>query len=186
MAKDQWDENLRGKKMSTQTGLTIYKYQMPVKEQFTLELPEGAEILRVDDDNGMFWLWALVDIRKPDTTRRFRAFKCGAPIPDDVDIDSLEYLGWGAIFVQQELALYIFEEHEIKAEEANNKLLIYVEKYRQYEIFGEEVKLSASDSPLFGYAAYNSANVRLPEDPIKVFGSVYDARCAVDKVWKSL
>lgn len=110
MAKDQWDEALRGKKMSTQEGWTIYKYQMPIKEEFTMELPEGAKILRVEDQDGMFWLWALVDIRKQDTTRYFRAFKCGAPIPDDVDPKNLEYLGFCAIFVQQELALYIFEE----------------------------------------------------------------------------
>lgn len=107
-----WDEKLRGPKMSNPTGKTIFKYQMPVLEQFSMELPEGAEILRVADQNGMFWLWALVDIRKPNTTRNFRAFKCGAPIPDEIDFDNLEYLGWAAVFVQMELALYIFEEHE--------------------------------------------------------------------------
>lgn len=110
MAEDQWDESLRGKKMSAPAGKTIFKYQMPVLEKFTLKLPEGAEILRVADQNGMFWLWAMVDIKKPDTERHFRAFKCGAPIPDEVDTQNLVYLGWCAVFVQMELALYIFEE----------------------------------------------------------------------------
>lgn len=109
---DTWDETLRGPRMSNPTGQTIFKYQMPVLEKFSMELPEGAQILRVTDQNGMFWLWALVDIRKPTTLRHFRAFKCGAPIPDDVDFEKLEYLGWAAVFVQMELALYIFEEHD--------------------------------------------------------------------------
>lgn len=110
MAKDQWDEQLRGKKMSTQDGWTIYKYQIPVLEKFTLELPRGAKILRVADQGGMLWLWAMVDIRRVDEEFHFRAFKCGAPIPDDVNLDNLEYLGWAAIHVQQELALYLFLE----------------------------------------------------------------------------
>lgn len=121
MAKDQWDEALRGKKMSEQTGLTIYKYQIPVLEEFTMELPKGAKILRIADQDGMFWLWALVDIREPDETRHFRAFKCGAPISDDIDIDSLIYYGWAAVHVQQELALYIFEE--VKQEEVPTPLI---------------------------------------------------------------
>ena len=118
MAEDQWDEALRGKKMSTPFGKTIFKYQMPVQEQFSLNLPRGAEILRVADQGGMFWLWALVDIREPDEIRQFRAFKCGAPIPDYVDLETLEYLGWAAIFVQQELALYIFEEISLTKQKA--------------------------------------------------------------------
>lgn len=118
MSKDQWDEALRGKKMSTPTGKTIFKYQMPVQEQFSLNLPRGAEILRVADQGGMFWLWALVDIREPDEIRQFRAFKCGAPIPDDLVLDNLKYLGWAAIFVQQELALYIFEEISLTKQKA--------------------------------------------------------------------
>lgn len=104
--KDQWDEKLRGKKMSNNTGRVIYKYQMPILEKFSLDLPRGAEILRVDCQEGMFWLWAIVDTTVPDETRNFVAVKCGANVPDG----NLKYLGWAAIFVQQELALYIFED----------------------------------------------------------------------------
>jgi len=105
--EDQWDEGLRGKKMSSSSGKVILKYQMPVMEEFTMRLPEGAEIIRMEDQGGMFWLWAVVDTNKPDEERKFYAVKCGANVPE---ISSLVYVGFCAIFVQQELGLYIFED----------------------------------------------------------------------------
>lgn len=91
--------------MSSTTGRTIFKYQMPVLEQFTMQLPAGAEILRVEDQGGMFWMWAVVDTNAPDEERNFVAVKTGAPVPDG----NLEYIGFCAIYVQMELGLYIFE-----------------------------------------------------------------------------
>jgi len=104
---DQWDESLRGKKMSDATGRVIFKYQMPVLERFTMRLPSEAEIIRMADQGGMFWLWAVVDTAVPDEERHFVAVKCGANVPDG----NLRYIGFCAIHVQQELGLYIFEEY---------------------------------------------------------------------------
>lgn len=104
---DQWDEALRGKKMSSATGRVIFKYQMPIMERFTMRLPRGAEVIRVADQGGLFWLWAVVDTNAPDEDRHFVAVKCGANVPDG----NLRYIGFCAIFVQQELGLYIFEDH---------------------------------------------------------------------------
>ncbi len=103
----EWDATLRGPQMSAVTGLTIFKYQMPVLEQFEMKLPYGAMIIRMESQGGMFWLWALVDTNAPIETRKFRAFKTGAPVPPDL---KLQYLGFCAVFVQMELGLYIFEE----------------------------------------------------------------------------
>ena len=103
---DQWDESLRGKKMSNSSGRVIFKYQMPVLERFSMRLPTGARIIRVADQGGMFWLWAVVDTNVPDETRNFVAVKCGANMPDG----DMTYIGFCAIFVQQELGLYIFED----------------------------------------------------------------------------
>ena len=105
--EDQWDEKLRGKKMSDASGRVIFKYQMPVLEQFTMRLPQGAEIIRVADQGGMFWMWAVVRTDVPDEERRFRAYKCGGKMHDDLQ---LRYVGFCAVFVQMELGLYIFEE----------------------------------------------------------------------------
>lgn len=104
---NQWDEKLRGPQMSDVTGKVIYKYQMPVLEQFEMQLPQDAYILRVADQGGMFWLWAIIDTELPNETRKFRAFKCGGSIPTHLN---LKYVGFCCINVQQELGLYIFEE----------------------------------------------------------------------------
>lgn len=104
---DQWDEALRGKKMSDASGRVIFKYQMPVLERFTMRLPQNAEVIRMADHGGMFWLWAVVDTRLPDEDRHFVAVKCGGNVPE---VPSLIYRGFCAVFVQQELGLYIFED----------------------------------------------------------------------------
>ncbi len=104
---DQWDEAVRGKKMSAAKGKVIYKYQMPVLEHFTMKLPKNAEIIRMEDQGGMFWLWAIVDTEVEDEERSFYAFKCGGEIPRHL---KLKYVGFCAVHVQMELGLYIFEE----------------------------------------------------------------------------
>lgn len=103
---DQWDEELRGKKMSSSQGRVIFKYQMPILEKFTMKLPKGSKIIRVECQGGMFWMWAVVDTNAPDEERHFYAVKCGANVPDG----DLSYIGFCALFVQQELGLYIFED----------------------------------------------------------------------------
>lgn len=107
LQSDQWDETLRGKKMSDASGRVIFKYQMPVLERFTMRLPRSAEIIRMADQGGMFWLWAVVDTRLPDEDRHFVAVKCGGNVPET---PGLIYRGFCAVFVQQELGLYIFED----------------------------------------------------------------------------
>ncbi|GEM_PF-3157757 len=104
--KSDWDTATRGERMSDTTGRVIFKYQMPVLEEFTMELPKGAQIIRVQDQGGMFWLWAVIDTRAPKEARHFRAFKTGGHIPDDL---TLNYIGFCAVHVQMELGLYIFE-----------------------------------------------------------------------------
>ena len=100
----------RGPQMSSPKGVTIYKYQLPVKESFELQMPKDSNILRVEDVDGMFWLWAMVDLRKPLVAYKFRAFKTGSSIPDDVASKLVAYAGVCKLFIQQELALYVFLE----------------------------------------------------------------------------
>ena len=54
---------------------TIFKYQIPVQEKFTLNLPDGANIIRVEDVDGMFFMWAMVDTEKEPTKRYFECYK---------------------------------------------------------------------------------------------------------------
>lgn len=101
-----WDAEIRGDRMSDSVGLVIWKYQMPVLETFFMDLPKGAKVIRTECQNGMFWLWAVVNSKESLTKRKFYAVKCGANVPNG----NLEYVGFCALFVQQELGLYIFED----------------------------------------------------------------------------
>ncbi len=44
----------------------IFKYEMSIKEKQEIELPINAEIIRVDDVDGKFFLWAIVEPPKED------------------------------------------------------------------------------------------------------------------------
>ena len=86
----------------------VYKYQLPILENVELELPVGAEVVRIDDLDGMIWLWAVVDTEAPTEIREFFLYKTGGDMIDK----PLKYLGCGAVFIQMELMLYVFEEEK--------------------------------------------------------------------------
>ena len=94
--------------------MVIYKYRLPFKEMATVSMPEGAEIIRVDGLDGALWLWAIVDTNKPAVDREFLLFKTGGAMPDN--INDYTYLGCGAIFVQMELMMYVFESNSYTPE----------------------------------------------------------------------
>lgn len=89
----------------------IFKYEMSIKEKQELELPIGAKIIRVDDVDGKFFLWAIVNAPIEDEeieteTRFLEFYKTGQPIENDTN---LVYLGFCKLFIMQELGLYVFE-----------------------------------------------------------------------------
>lgn len=88
----------------------IFKYEMSIKEKQEMVLPIGAKIIRVDDVDGKFYLWAIVNVSEDEeveTEVRFLEFyKTGQPIEDD---SNLVYLGFCKLFIMQELGLYVFE-----------------------------------------------------------------------------
>lgn len=85
----------------------IYKYSLPVQEKFVIELPAGAQIIRVDDVDGKFWLWAIVDTEAEKESRYIECYKTGQPI--ETPLEDLNYLGLCKLFIMQELGLYMFE-----------------------------------------------------------------------------
>lgn len=90
---------------------SIYKYALPVQEKLAIELPTGADIIRVDDVDGLFWLWAIVDPEAEKVPRRIECYKTGQPI--ETPLEHLKYLGCCKLFIMQELCLYMFENiHE--------------------------------------------------------------------------
>lgn len=88
---------------------TIYKYQLPFLEEFTMTMPKDAEIIRCGGQEGFLLLWAVIDTEAVRETRTFYLRKTGSPLPLNL---KLKYIGCAAIFVQQELMMYIFEEEK--------------------------------------------------------------------------
>lgn len=88
--------------------MKIFKYRLPFKEQSQIAMPIGAKIIRVDDFDGAIFIWAIVDESAELENRHFRLFKTGGDMP--ADILEYNYIGCGAIFVQMELMMYVFEK----------------------------------------------------------------------------
>lgn len=70
---------------------TIYKYEIPVDDRFTLELPNFAEILAFGQQGGTPMIWALVDPELTKLRRTFVLVGTGNPVPDDVIAEN--YIG---------------------------------------------------------------------------------------------
>lgn len=90
----------------------IFKYELAIKEKQEVELPIGANIIRVDDVDGKFWLWAIVDVGEDVETeiRYIEFYKTGQEIT--TDLKRLTYLGFCKLHIMQELGLYVFERYK--------------------------------------------------------------------------
>lgn len=72
----------------------VYKYDVPMAEVVTLELPEGARVLTVKMQGDHPKLWALVDPSQRLVTREFLLVGTGQEIAHpDTDAEALPYLG---------------------------------------------------------------------------------------------
>lgn len=86
----------------------IYKYSLPVQEKYELELPKGSQIIRVEDVEGKFYLWGIVDSEERDVEVRYmECYKTGQEIK--TPLSDLHFLGTCKLFIMQELCLYVFE-----------------------------------------------------------------------------
>lgn len=88
----------------------IHKYQLPFMEDSYIDMPYGAKVIRVDGLEGAVWVWAIVETDLPLVRREFKLVKTGGEMPDN--IEDYAYLGSGAIFIQMELMMYVFEENK--------------------------------------------------------------------------
>lgn len=52
--------------------LTVYKYPLPIDDIVTIEIPKGAKILFIAEQNGDPFIWALVDPNNEKEQRVFR------------------------------------------------------------------------------------------------------------------
>lgn len=89
----------------------IFKYRLKIQEKQTISLPIDAEIIRVDDVDGEFFLWAIVEVDEDKVIeteeRHIEFYKTGQEILEPSS--HLKYLGFCKIYIMQELGLYVFE-----------------------------------------------------------------------------
>lgn len=102
----------------------IFKYSIPTKEKYELLLPKDAQIIRVEEVDGLFFLWAIVNIdeEQPKEMRFLEFYKTGQPI--ETPLQELFYLGTCKLFIMQELCLYVFEN-------LKNRRIWNMENYQQ-------------------------------------------------------
>lgn len=85
---------------------TIYKYEMPVNDDFVLAMPLGARVLTVQIHRDRPYIWALVDADQTATElRRFCCVGTGHPIEED---GALNYIGTFKVLVDT-LVFHLFE-----------------------------------------------------------------------------
>lgn len=61
---------------------TIWKYPIPVTDEFELEMSIGARVIAVDAQHDTPCIWALVDPGAPTWPVRFSVKGTGHPFPD--------------------------------------------------------------------------------------------------------
>ena len=85
--------------------LTVWKYEIPLNDEFSLGIPTGAKVLTAMlDPRGFSCLWCQVDTEKPTEKRRFRMAGTGHPLGHTSD--KLVYI---SSFVQGYFVWHVFE-----------------------------------------------------------------------------
>lgn len=69
---------------------TVFKYEVPIRNEFTLELPRGAEILDVQVQRDQPQLWALVHPTNPLVKRTFHVVGMGHTLPN---LEAFDHIG---------------------------------------------------------------------------------------------
>ena len=83
---------------------TIFKYPLEITDRQILSIPEGAEILCVQNQNNKVYLWAMIEMSNPNNIRKLRIIGTG----HDIENEKLNYIGT----IQQmegQLVWHIFE-----------------------------------------------------------------------------
>lgn len=71
---------------------TIYKYQISaIEKNFRFKIPQGYQILNVQEQGNILSLWALQDTEQPLIDVHFRLYVTGGEI--DEPLEQLAYIG---------------------------------------------------------------------------------------------
>ena len=82
----------------------VFKYEVPIKDDVVIEMPEGAEVLLFAAQRGIPCVWARVDPEAPLVERRFRFAGTGHPLEANVG----NHIG-SFLMAQDQLVWHLFE-----------------------------------------------------------------------------
>ena len=68
----------------------IFKYQLPIDDISEIEMPEGAEILCVQNQYEIACIWALVNSEAENIKRKFALVATGQAIPENLNCKYLD------------------------------------------------------------------------------------------------
>ena len=71
--------------------LRIFKYEIPIDDDFEIEMHQDAKILSVQMQKEKSCIWAIVDLYNSKSIRKFRMAGTGHPI--DHTLEELEFIG---------------------------------------------------------------------------------------------
>jgi len=83
---------------------TIWKYELPIKDNFIIEIPVDAEILSIQTQENTPCLWALVESDNLRSIRKFKMYGTGHPISDTI---KQKYIG--TFQVKFRFVFHVFE-----------------------------------------------------------------------------
>jgi hypothetical protein len=69
---------------------TIHKYKVVIEDNITIQMPEGARVLCVQEQRGDAYIWVAVDDSRPYVSRHFCVMGTGEEVKD---VGSLMYIG---------------------------------------------------------------------------------------------
>jgi len=87
---------------------SIYKYQFPIMDDISIDMPLGAKILTCQIQHKTPKIWAIVDTDPSwvETVRNFKLFGTGHKMPDN--IDNLSYIST-FLAADDNLVFHLFE-----------------------------------------------------------------------------
>lgn len=76
--------------------MKVFKYPLAdYTDTQTVWLPEGAQILHMQEQHGIFMLWALVDPDSPSQRRTIRIAGTGHDIDNELNLRHISTFGFG-------------------------------------------------------------------------------------------
>jgi hypothetical protein len=88
---------------------TVWKYEVPPRETFTLNLPQGAKVLHFAEQGNMqYFLWALVDPEVATVPVDFYLVGTGHSVDPKPDYE-LQYIGTVIKADDQRLVFHLFQ-----------------------------------------------------------------------------